>query len=257
MSNRIHKYMPAASCLRALQLSVTWLIAGSVAVPIAWSQKVVRSHDTALSVAPFDLQLIRKLGSTAAFQKESCAPPEARDMLDYFDATEFSFKLSTGGPFLLGKLVVKQDGCSIKGTGDPLPRGEYYHYFGKKDDVWISGYTPLDGEKIARCEVRFGVEASEKQRGTHMEVFAHSPEDAAHFHFAAAGLPGRQPPGGGTLPPGGRRPPGGQKEPPSKDPRPNEPGHNGNRPKCVPVYKLVYNADSKKWEKVQTDWITK
>lgn len=134
-----------------------------------------------------------------AFRKTSSEPPEAQDVLDYFDVLPEAPELKTEGVTLLGIMHIKAKGVTIRGTEKALPPGEYYHWIGRKSGTWIGGVSSVKGSFTVSTEVLFGEMPTESKHKTSTHIFVHDPKYLDQLkQFANAmtrgSIPGWRPP---------------------------------------------------------------
>lgn len=114
------------------------------------------------------------------------------DALEYFDAVPIP-RLSEKGLAIIGLVKVKAQDIYLKESRSKLAPGEYYHWVGKIDGVWTSGFASRKEGRNVIAEVRFAVMSDMPHH--HPQVYAHSPDAArawksyAERKMAAPGTP--------------------------------------------------------------------
>jgi hypothetical protein len=232
--------------------------------PPAHSLAVMDSHDHWRTVQPFSTTSVWEAASKAQFKDRSSCPPEASDIFDYYDVATPVPNLKQSGPILVGIMRVF-DGVAMRDTAAAIPPGDYYHWIGKKDGIWLAGITAMDWDKSLTCSVRFAVPPDDPHTHKSIHVFTHDPEDlpklASWAKASAAGgpqVPPRPPPRVPKDPP--KTPP---KEPPRKDPPKDPPKHPPEQPRerpskrCVMVCKMIADLDRDAHYWVPDFWATK
>jgi hypothetical protein len=107
------------------------------------------------------------------FKTESSVPASGSDVIDYFDV-KTDPALRSDVAVILGKMRVKKDHVRIKGTTTNLPPGDYIDWLGKKNGVWVRGYSTPDGKVMVATEAHFG-ELPEKNHKSTIHAFFTDP----------------------------------------------------------------------------------
>jgi hypothetical protein len=198
------------------------------------NQQKTNPHEQWRSVEPFAINDIKSLAAKAKFTSDSKTPATASDVFDYFDIVSPTPELTKSGPFIIGRITVKADQVTLKETGASLPAGDYFHWLGSKDGVWIAGFTSVSGDLNVTCSALFTVAMSDDVH-EHIKVWTHSPSEARELAVASAmgGPPVPRPP----VPPPKPQPPRPQPQPP-KPPKPDDGGHHPPKPpaRCIQLW---------------------
>jgi hypothetical protein len=167
--------------------------AGKASAPQEGSVAASDAHERWRAVEPVPAATVRERAAGTKFDQTSQTPPEASDVLDYYDASPAP-EMSGEGPIILGKITIKKDGTRLKDRGADIKQGEYYHWLAFKDGAWVSGFTSTEGETSLTGPALFTVSADPHH--AHIKVWSHSPEDARALGRAALAQAGpiRHPP---------------------------------------------------------------
>lgn len=196
------------------------------------SRQLPDPHAQMAHAQPFTASTVNARAAGLKFASRSSMEPAAADVMDYFDVAVPPI-LAQEGPTILGKVTIKAAGLSLSTTNVLLPPGEYYHWVGKNNGLWLAGFSSTDGKNSIPTEVRFVVDVNPSHR--HVQTYTHDPDGAAAWQAAVSVSqgPGRQqPPGRGVPPP-----------PPPRIWR------------CVEIWKSVTNPNTGKPACTITGWV--
>jgi hypothetical protein len=184
---------------------------------------------------------IAAAASKVSFSTANSIEEAGADAIEYFDAISPTPKLNERRLAIIGRIVVKVPGIYFKDSRDKLPQGRYFHWMGKVDGAWATGFAAADGSRNVLADLRFAVMSDRPHK--HLQVYTHSPEGAkawSDYVLRKAALPGT--PTVPLPPPSIPKPPD---LPSTPEPAP-EPPKPPSEWRCVEVWKWVDAPDGTK-----------